>query len=257
MNENVERALRSIGLTKAEVEVYIDLLQHDPSTALDISKRTGHYRQSIYDSLWRLEEKGFIVINVLENKKLFNAREPEKINDYLKQRQQEVESLIPQLRDITNTIPQKEVIILSHGLLSARNCFTKLLQQNKPAYIFCKSQMLIEQVGEGFLAEFHKERIKKKIPLHILFQTPNVERVHKLNTMPHTEARYLEQHRDSLVTNIITEDKVFIIILEKPVSVIEMNSKNIAQSYLDQFLFDWKHGKTNSRPQIPHSQKQP
>ncbi|MFZ5954792.1 MAG: helix-turn-helix domain-containing protein, partial [Nanoarchaeota archaeon] len=40
MKDKVSEVLKSIGLNKNEIEIYIDLIGHKSSTALEISKRT-------------------------------------------------------------------------------------------------------------------------------------------------------------------------------------------------------------------------
>tara|TARA_Y100000296_G_scaffold84834_1_gene119224 strand:+ start:10164 stop:10352 length:189 start_codon:yes stop_codon:yes gene_type:complete len=61
MEENkVIGVLESIGFSKNEISIYLDLIRIGKSFAGDISKRTEIHRSNTYDILEKLLEKGIV-----------------------------------------------------------------------------------------------------------------------------------------------------------------------------------------------------
>ena len=73
MNKDI---LKEIGLTDYEAEIYMTLLQYGQISAYKLAKKTGLYKQAVYDALNRLTEKGF-VSSVKEGKpQLYKSTNP-------------------------------------------------------------------------------------------------------------------------------------------------------------------------------------
>ena len=94
MEERIVEVLRSIGMSKTDVLVYLDLIKNFPSTAQEISERNNLYRANTYESLRKLAGKGFIAETRKENKTLFQALNPNFIKEYFKQKQADVNEII-------------------------------------------------------------------------------------------------------------------------------------------------------------------
>lgn len=72
----MEEVLESLGLTKVESKVYLDLVRNGKSHVGEIAKRTHLNRTNLYDFLQSLKQKGFIFTS--ENiKKIFIANPPD------------------------------------------------------------------------------------------------------------------------------------------------------------------------------------
>ena len=56
----MEEVLESLGLTKVEIKVYLDLVRNGNSFVGNISRRTHLNRTNLYDVLQSLKHKGFI-----------------------------------------------------------------------------------------------------------------------------------------------------------------------------------------------------
>ena len=79
MISQINDILRSIGLNKNEVKIFLDLIKKNSSSALEISKRTEIHRSNVYDSLRVLMEKGFVGELTGNKKKIFQALDPLRI----------------------------------------------------------------------------------------------------------------------------------------------------------------------------------
>ena len=99
-NEEIILSLESIGLSKNEVIVYLDLLGVGKSSAGDISKRVDIHRSNVYDTVEKLIKKGIITQTFEENRKVFYPISPKKLLDYFKQKEYDLETnkeILPRL----------------------------------------------------------------------------------------------------------------------------------------------------------------
>ena len=95
-----KKILERAGLSKGEIEVYLTLLKLGSSLVSKVAQETGLHRTNIYDTLEKLKEKGLVSYVIRENRKHFSASNPEKLLDYIKEREKEVVSVIPEFKPI-------------------------------------------------------------------------------------------------------------------------------------------------------------
>lgn len=243
MEDEIDFVLKSIGLNNSEIDVYLDLLKNGISTALEISKRTKIYRPNTYEALRRLNDKGFVKELMVGDRRAFQALEPERIIDYIKQKEQEVNSIIPKIKAFTKTVSQRESIAISKGIFALKDAYFRLLKLNKPIDSYSIPTKAIELMGEGFtkFKDFHKERIKNKIPMRHIYSKNNPQVTHKLNKIKHMEARHLARKFDHLVSTTVCGDCVIISIFSEPIALIEIKNKEIADSYHKYFEILWNN----------------
>jgi len=235
----IEVVLKSIGLNKNETRIYLDLIKYGISSALEIASRTKIYRSNTYDALNKLIEKGFVKEVVEEKRKMFRCLEPEKIKDYLNQKQQEVDKIIPRLSEYSGKPPEGEIISISKGVFALRSSLNTLLEMGEPINVYGIPRDSYDVVGEGFAKYFHDERIKRKIVMRQIYSAEAIDRIKRLNAMPYTEARHLARKYDTDVSTNICGNTVFLFLLSDPVSIIEIRNKQIADTFTKHFEALW------------------
>ena len=238
-SEKLKEVLASIGMNKNAAEIYLDLLRHQTSSALEISKRTGIHRSNTYDALRELIEQGFISEVIEEKRKLFKAGSPEKIKDYLEQKQKEVNDLVPELKEISSEDNKKKEVSVSQGIFAIREALNEMLQEKKEIMVFGASETAYQSIGVPFLNEFHKERIKNQIKMRHIYDKNAVERIKKLNKMKFTEARCVSHQYFSVVSTNICNNSVYIFIFGKPQFAIRIKNESVAESYRNYFELLW------------------
>jgi sugar-specific transcriptional regulator TrmB len=243
MTEKIQNALKSLGLTDNEVKIYLDLIKNDISSALEISDRTKIYRTNVYDALKGLTEKGFVIETIEEKKKLFRPIPPERIKDYLFQKEQEIDEILPELKELSNISDEKESVSITKGLFAMRNSFYDLLEINQPIDAYGISKKASEYAGFGFLDDFHKKRIKSKIMMRHIYNQEASDRRKFLNKLNYTEARHLARKYDAEAPTNICGDMVIFFVFSDPISVIKIKSKRIADTYKRYFEILWNHAK--------------
>jgi len=95
-----------MGLEKREAEVYLSLLEMGPSLASSIAKKTNIDRSVVYKKLGSLINRGFASYHIRENRRYFQATDPQELLELAKEREHKLEELLPNL--IAMQKPQAE-----------------------------------------------------------------------------------------------------------------------------------------------------
>ena len=85
----MQKELEEMGLTSVEAKIYLTLVIKGPSLAGVIAKETGIHRRTAYDILYRLRTKGLVSNIIIENKRNFEAVNPERLLEILKEKEVE------------------------------------------------------------------------------------------------------------------------------------------------------------------------
>ena len=235
--------ITSIGMSKNEVIVYLDLVSFKTSSAFRIAKRTNLHRSNTYDAIKKLIEKGFVTELFQEEKRFFRALEFERLKFYLEQKKKEIEDIAPLVKEMVSPeINEKEEVNFSKGIFSFKNMLMNSLVYNKAIEIYGLPSNFIKTLGEISFKEFNKQRIKKQIPLRLIFkQKP--ENFDELNNLPLTEVRYSGFKYTSLTIIVVFDEEIVMIVPKKPFSIITIKSRDISESYREYFYVLWKHSK--------------
>ena len=96
----MEQELKSLGLSEYESKVYLALVREGTLTGLKVSKASGVPQGKIYETIYKLSDKGFVSI-MNAKPKLFKAIDPEiALKQYIKSKK---ENLI----ELEKTLPKK------------------------------------------------------------------------------------------------------------------------------------------------------
>lgn len=245
MHENkIIEVLESIGLHKNEIIIYLDLIRVGSSSAHDIATRTKIHRPNVYDTLERLVKKGIVTQSIENNRKVFYPVNPKNLLNYLKQKEYDLKKVIPEIEKI-HTIPQEQRrVTMSEGIRSVRNILDSFLETNEPIYVYGIPKKATEEIG-GFINDFHKRRIQKKILMKHIYNQNALKRIKELNSMEHTEARYLPSMYDTKITTNICNNRVVLIFWEDPICVITIENPAIANAYRKYFDIFWEEARVD------------
>src|SRR3989344_1596791 len=98
--DNLSNLVKPYGLSEAESNVYLFLLQHGFATALELSRKLHIGRTKVYRLLDLLKGKQLVEYQLQERGMLFGATHPSKFEQLITQREQAVSALkqsLPQL----------------------------------------------------------------------------------------------------------------------------------------------------------------
>ncbi len=235
----LQEQLKAAGLTENESKIYTTLLEIGPKSASTIAHRTGLHRRVIYDSIDRLIKKGIIGYIVENNKKIFQASNPMRILEIVKEKEQALDKVMPQMMALFNQERDKvrQETNFYKGINGLKSVFEDQLSEGKEIMILGASQQAYELLGIYF-HWFDKKRQEKKIKTKIIFNTRNKLKIAL------SEIRYLPEEYSSNMAINIYADKVAIILWkkDKPIAIL-IKDEEIAAGYRKHFELMWKISK--------------
>jgi sugar-specific transcriptional regulator TrmB len=232
------KPIREIGLSDNEAEVYITLLTLRETTASQIAKQTKIARTNIYDELNKLIEKGFVSYVIKNNVKYFKPINPNKIINYLKEKEWGIKSILPALNELYKPIKEKANIEIYEGKEGLKIVLNDIIRTKKEVYSFGASDKVKEYLPKFFIESYIREREKNKIIAKQLFS----EGTGVIRT-PVSVFRKLPKEFTSPSTTVIYGNKVTIWIWEEIPKIIMIESKATSQSYKAHFNLMWKLAK--------------
>ncbi len=227
--------LKQAGLTENESKVYLSLVDNGPNLAGQISRRTGLHRRTVYDVTEMLIKKGLIGYILKNNRRYFEASNPNRILEMLKEREELLTPVIGDLLTKYNSEKEKQETNFYKGKEGLKAIFED--QLNYKEILIIGASPTAYDVLKYYFKWYDKKRSKKKIKVKIIAYD------RKLKNIPLAEIRYLPKKYESPVAMNIYGNKTAIILWAKNPIVIAIREKEIADSYRNYFELMWKLAK--------------
>lgn len=233
-------ALKDLGLTKNEIDIYLALLDEGSSNAGKLSIRTNMHRRTTYDTLNSLKEKG--IITYFENSGIisYTPIDPERLLDLCKEREDNINKLIPILKQKQNLPKYHNNASVYQGIKAIKSVFEDLLCC-KEYFAFGEGMKTVESLGD-FFDYFQREKKRLKIKSKIIMgqEYKNTKTV----TGSYGEFKFLKEYVSPALTYIY-DNKVAIIIWSEEPTAFLIKSKQAYESYKNYFNLLWKIAKKN------------
>ena len=243
-----EKILKEIGLTDAEIKIFIELSKLDSAMASEISKKVGIYRTNVYDILDALIKKGLVSYIIKSNKKHFIASKPQKLLDYLKEREEKIKEQEIQINELIPLIlklkqPKEEELKAEiyrdkEGLKTLLN---DMLDAKKTIFYLGYSA-IAKNILPYFLIHWHKKRVKMRIKRKII--TKEQMKGDDSLKIPFTETKFIPDNYNIPISTMIYGSKILILIPSgnNHISLL-IESKKLSQSFMNYFEQLWSVAK--------------
>jgi HTH-type transcriptional regulator, sugar sensing transcriptional regulator len=235
--ESIRETLKKVGLGHNESKIYLTLIKIGPSMAGKVAKDANIDRSACYDSLNALLKKGLVSYAIEANRKKFAAANPEKLKDYLSEKQELVEGILPGLKEMFSEKEEKSQVHMYKGKKGLKTVFEDILRCSKG-----KENLVIDSCGEfvekmpfyapHYIKALEKNKIKVK---HI------IRRDKKTNSSKTTEVRYFPNNiTETIITTNIYSGKVAIILWSDVPEAVIIANKAAYEAYKSYFEILWK-----------------
>ena len=242
MNVPREQALIDLGLSINEAKAYLALLELGTAQSGKVAERAHMHRSNVYDAIERLYTKGLCSRSIKNNIALYSAADPKNLLSLLKVKEHQLEEIMPQLQLLRELAFSQSQASLFEGTHAFMDMLYGFLKFNEPILAYGIPENAPEQLKTK-IPHFHKKRLPLKIPMKHIYNHNAQERINYLNSLPHTEARYLPARFDSQVsTNICGDEVVLAVWIDPPLS-IRIKDKRIADTYKKYFELLWNEAK--------------
>src|SRR3989344_5402884 len=247
----IEQALRRIGLTEGETKVYLSLIEIGCSTTWNITKKSGVSGSKVYEVLDRLAKKGLISYTTKNNVKYFEAASPERIIDYLEEKNKEIESekneiysIIPKLLLKKSKSAKAEVKVYT-GFEGAKAVFEENIKD-------CKKGDEILGLGLSEQPEswesYFNQREKARAKIGIIHKAIINEKYKSLynarKNYPNTYFRFFSRDMEMPTAVLTWKNKtaLYVITKENPITIV-IESEAVANSFRKNFYVLWNTAK--------------
>lgn len=217
--------LQEIGLTEIEAKIYLLLLKSNELTASDIAKKSNTNRTFTYDLISNMQKKGLISYNIKDNKKYFRAANPNHLLELLKQKEDVLKSIIPDLQKLTIPDPKAPYIEVFSSKQGVRTALNLLLKDTEISI-------------QGSISDF------KKI-MDVSYDIWTARRKHaRISTsdnidIPNAEVKFLDNTEETPTTTFITDSQAIIVLWSENPVAIRIDNRDIAKEYLRMFNKLW------------------
>jgi sugar-specific transcriptional regulator TrmB len=227
--------LIELGLTKREAHAYIALLKLEEAKAGKIAEFTKEDRTNIYDSLKSLIKKGLISYVKKENKTYYKVASPEKLKDFLAEKEKTLQEMLPDLNKAYKSYKQKPSTEVFEGKEGIKTVLSDILREEKDFIGFGATDIMFKLFPE-FTERYLAERARKKIHARQIYPEGGKVLPSKFSTFKSIPREFCGP-----ITTLVYGDKVASFMwFTEPLVVILIKNKEAAESYKRQFEFMWK-----------------
>ena len=222
-------------LTNNESKVYLALIDLGPSLAGQISRKTGLHRRTVYDITEMLIKKGLIGYILKNNRRLFQASDPDRLMEIINEKQNTLLPIVEELSLKYKKTKEKEETNFYTGKEGLKNIFED--QLNYKEIMILGASPKAQEVLQFYFNFYDKKRKTKKIKMRIIAQDRKIKRI------PLAEIKYLPAKYQNPVSVNIYGDKTAIILWAKQPLAILIKNSEISKGYKNYFELMWKIAK--------------
>ncbi len=233
--------MEDIGLTEAESKVYLMLLKNGSSLAGTITKETGIHRRTVYDILYRLRSKGLVSNILTNNKRYFEAADPDKLLEIIKEREENIKGILPELKLFYKTIKNKKEVTFFRGKQALKTIFDDQIKEGREI-LFIGKGINLDKISHIYFHRFDAARIKKNIKMRMVFDA-EAKNILSIPKIPLTEIRYIKNWNDSRMSTHIYGNNVCLVLWDEdePLAIL-IRQKEIADGFRNYFNILWDIG---------------
>jgi len=232
--------LEQIGLTEYESKIYLALLANGQISAYSLAEKSGLYRQVVYDSLKRLEEKGFVNSTQEGKTKLFKATNPKIILELLNAKTENFKQALPELTALDKASQEPLSVETYKGenvIRIALRDIINSLKESKDKTVLCTAideylpQKKYELVTQQYERDLKHYNIKEKV---IIKEGTKGIFSNKTSKYKRINEKFFNENPIQIYGN-----NVQILVWGNPDYLIIIRNKNVADAYRKQFELIW------------------
>ena len=232
--------LEDIGLTNAEIKVYLALLELNTSTAGPIIDKSGLPSSVVYMALHKLLGKGLISFIKEGQIKQYQASNPNHIVQYMDDKKERFLEILPELKLKQQSGKTKREASFFTGTRGIKELLYELLEAGGTEHHTIGSPKVSNIIlPEVWWISYHIKRAAKGIKAKLIFNE-SLRDFKSTAKYSNSQTRYTDfGPEEPLTETIIRHNKVGIIIWTKiPIGLL-IHDKEAANSYEKYFQFLW------------------
>lgn len=238
----LQSVLHELGLKKNKGVVYLAALETGSGTVIDIAKKAGLPRTTTNEIIQQLADLGLISYAVQGRARVYTAESPDKLKLLLKERERQVQTILPELKSLANTAGRRPRVRMYDGIEGVKAVFEDTLTvSDKQLSGILSMEDLYKTPGKAFMDDYVQQRVDRGINLRVIrSQAKEVEETWPSSNQEARELRYAPEGLVFPMTIYLYDGKVGIIGTQKEHfgMIIESRDFYLTQKNLFETLWD-------------------
>lgn len=168
---NQEKILEEIGFSKKKARIYLAILELGEATVIDIVKKIGVKRTTVYNILPELILDGYVKKTIKNKKALFFIEDPDSLKNNLEAKLNLIKSALPEIKEMQNIFPFKPKVSFYEGFGGARELYQDTLKDSfagDTILSFTGITNYKRLIPQDISREYIKNRVKKRIRIKVI-----------------------------------------------------------------------------------------
>ncbi|MCX6780870.1 MAG: hypothetical protein NT003_02000 [Candidatus Magasanikbacteria bacterium] len=245
----LQTELKSLGLTDQEIQIYLAGLELGPCSILELAKKTGAHRTTVYHTVQELEQKKIFSESIRGKKRVFVAEGPDAFKKMLLTKLDRVDGIAGELLALARTGSVKPVVKMYVGLQGIKDVFYDLLRAKEPtSYAWAGIEHMNKtstSLQEFWMHEYaplrekHKKFAKLIMPdtdAGKLWKSTDAQKFRETRLLPSSTYNFpgeIMLYDDKVACLVYTDKEQFAVVLE---------SKTISETLKMVFNLCWSQG---------------
>jgi sugar-specific transcriptional regulator TrmB len=178
--------LEEIGLTNAQIKVYIALLELGETTSGPIIKKSELQNSVVYNALHQLIEQGLVSFISKGKRKYFSAANPKTLIKFIEEKKSKVEQILPDLLAKQTPPPEQnaQVFLGWKGVFAAFNYILETLPKGSEYIGFLDGFENLSESVKRFFHEFQKKMSMMNYKVKLIANESSREEIQKYKYYP-------------------------------------------------------------------------
>lgn len=206
--------LEKLGLSKAEIEVYLAMVSGSESVR-EIIKTTGHKRPTVYYVLQQLATYGLVTKSESSRGAKFHVEPVSRLETIAQQQLDEARAtklalvdLVPMLEKHSHK-KEKPSVAFFEGKQAVQNIIMESLYcKSKTIHSIAPQTNYFWQVGQTFVEKYVEQRHERKIKTYHLWEEPITRKLYDRYYRDYAHVRLLPQQSKTFTTTIFMFDDI-------------------------------------------------
>lgn len=246
---NIVEILEKVGLNRKEANIYLALLQLGQASVFNIAKKAGLKRPTVYLILDSLVNKGLASLVKTPKATLYSAAPPKKLLHQLKESENNLQKILPDLESIYNLTPNKPRIRVFEGVEGLKSIYSEIIESlSLDREILCYGTIdhlyrpgsEYKNITNSWLKKAGSKNYRIREILNRSLHSSAYLKTKK-NTNPNHKVRFVKQGVIFECDNIIYGNKIALFSVEKDIFVTVIESSQITETYRRVFDFIWQN----------------
>ena len=234
--------LTGLGLSDKEAAIYCAALSLGATTIAKIADSAAVKRTSAYSVVESLKNRGLMNIEMAGWKKLYRVSPPERLEQIVESRHDELRGMLPAFSAITSLGAGESMIKYYQGLQSVKNVYEGLIQDVRPQEEYCIISDCKKwyELDEKYFEDFSRRRAKLPINIRLLLIDNEWGRGWKRRECElKFKVKFLAPKTELSTNLVFIPKRVIIHQLNHPVFAIAIENDNIIKMFSEMFGMLW------------------